>query len=116
MTLQEIIDRLNLTPLTDDKNYQGIVPTMGYASDMLSCVMVGAANKGLWLTLQAHTNIVAVAALLDLSAVIITEGAKPDATVIAKANEQQITLLSTPESTFSIAGKLWELGLRAQSN
>lgn len=116
MTLQEIIDRLNLVPLTEEKNFEEIVPTMGYASDMLSCVMVGASNKGLWLTLQAHVNIVAVAALLDLSAVIITEGAKPDAMTIAKANEQEITLLSTPESTFSIAGKLWEYGLKAQSN
>jgi predicted transcriptional regulator len=98
------------------KTIAEIVPTMGYASDMLSCVMVGAANKGLWLTLQAHVNIVAVAALLDLSAVIITEGAKPDAMTIAKANEQQITLLSTPESTYSIAGKLWELGLKAKNS
>jgi DRTGG domain len=115
MTLQEIIDQLNLIPLTEGKNYSEIVPTMGYASDMLSCVMVGASIKGLWLTLQAHVNIVAVAALLDLSAVIITEGAKPDDMTIAKANEQQIILLSTPESTFSLAGKLWELGLRAKS-
>jgi serine kinase of HPr protein (carbohydrate metabolism regulator) len=116
MTLQDIIDQLNLVPLTDEKNFAEIVPTMGYASDMLSCVMVGAANKGIWLTLQAHVNIVAVAALLDLSAVIITEGAKPDAMTLAKANEQQITLLSTPESTYSIAGKLWELGLKAKNS
>lgn len=116
MTLQEIIDRFNLVPLTEEKNYAEIVPTMGYASDMLSCVMVGASSKGLWLTLQAHVNIVAVAALLDLSAVIITEGAKPDATTIAKANEQQIILLSTPETTYSMAGKLWESGLRAPIN
>jgi hypothetical protein len=75
MTLHEIIERLNLVPLTEEKNYKEIIPTMGYASDMLSCVMVGALNKGLWITLQAHVNIVAVAALLDLSAVIITEGA-----------------------------------------
>jgi hypothetical protein len=116
MTLQEIIDQLNLIPLTEKRDYGEIIPTAGYASDMLSCVMVGAANKGLWLTLQAHMNIVAVAALLDLSAVIVTEGAKPDATTIAKANEQEITLLSTPESTFTIAGKLWDLGLRDKSN
>jgi serine kinase of HPr protein (carbohydrate metabolism regulator) len=116
MTLHEIIERLNLVPLTEEKNYKEIIPTMGYASDMLSCVMVGALNKGLWITLQAHVNIVAVAALLDLSAVIITEGAKPDATTISKANEQQITLLSSPESSFSISGKLWEIGLRAKSD
>lgn len=116
MTLQEIIDQLNLDLLTEEKNFTEVIPTRGYASDLLSCVMAGASNKGLWLTLQAHVNIVAVAALLDLSAVIITEGAKPDAMTISKANEQDITLLSTDESTFSIAGKLWEMGLRATEN
>jgi hypothetical protein len=116
MTLQDIIDQLNLKPLTEEKNFNGIIPSNGYASDLLSCVMAGASNKGLWITLQAHVNIVAVAALLDLSAIIITEGAKPDAMTISKANEQDIILLSTPDSTFSIAGKLWELGLRAGNN
>ncbi len=63
---------------------------------------------------QAHANIVAVAVLLDLSAVIITEGAMPDIATIAKANEENITLLSTPKPTFHIVGKLWEMGLRAE--
>jgi hypothetical protein len=47
-----------------------------------------------------------------LSAIIITEGAQPDAPTIQKANDQGVTLLSTAEPTFMIAGKLWEMGLR----
>ena len=76
--------------------------------------MAGAANQGIWVTLQAHLNIVAVAALLDLSAVIITESATPDEATIAKANEEGITLLSTQASSFEVVGKLWEMGIRAQ--
>lgn len=112
MTLQDIIDHLQLTVLTKGKDFSSLEPVSGYASDLLSCVMAGAKNKGLWLTLQAHTNIVAVAALLELTAVIITEGALPDESTIAKANEEDVTLLSTPLATFEIAGKLWEMGLR----
>jgi len=111
MTLQEIIDELNLVRLTDEKNFNEIVPTKGYTSDLLSCVMAGASHQSLWITLQAHSNIIAVAALLDLSAIIITEGAQPDNITIAKANEQNVTLLSTPANTFTVVGKLWELGL-----
>jgi predicted transcriptional regulator len=74
--------------------------------------MAGAKSKGLWVTLQCHGNIVAVAALLDLCAVIITEGAMPDPATIEKANEQNITLLTTPQPSFAVAGTLWELGLR----
>ena len=36
--------------------------------------MTGAAAEGIWITLMAHGNIVAVAALLDLSAILITDG------------------------------------------
>jgi predicted transcriptional regulator len=56
---------------------------------------------------------VAVAALLELSAVIITEGAMPDAGTIEKANQEGIVLLSSELSNFEIVGRLWELGLRA---
>ena len=67
MNLQGIIDRLNLTVLTDPRDFTLIQPDGGYTSDLLSCVMAGAKNNYLWITLQAHLNIVAVAALLDVA-------------------------------------------------
>jgi predicted transcriptional regulator len=112
MNLQEIIERLDLDVLTDQKDFSQFNPATGYASDLLSCVMAGAKQHGLWITLQAHINIVAVAALLDLSAVIITEGAPPDQAVIDKANQQDVTLLSTKAPTYKVAGELWEMGLK----
>lgn len=111
MTLQEIIDQLDLKILAGQKEFKKIIPTSGYASDLLSCVMAGAKHGGIWITLQAHMNIVAVAALLELSAVIITENAQPDLDTIAKANEESITLLATSQPTYAVAGKLWEMGL-----
>ena len=80
---------------------------------MLSCVMSGAKHNSVWVTLQSHLNIIAVASLLDLAAIIITEGNIPEPSVINKANQEGIVLLSTEKSTFHVAGKLWELGLRA---
>jgi predicted transcriptional regulator len=112
MTLQEIIEQLNLTVLTDKKDFSQVVPSSGYTSDLLSCVMAGAKHQAVWVTLQSHVNIVAVGALLDLSAIIVTEGAMPDQATIAKANEENITLLSTEKPSFYVVGKLWELGLR----
>jgi hypothetical protein len=112
MNLQEIINHLNLNVLTTPKNFAGVRVSTGYASDLLSCVMAGAQSEGVWVTLQAHMNIVAVAALLESSAIIITEGAQPNPEVIEKANEQEVTLLSTSMPTFEVVGKLWEMGLR----
>jgi hypothetical protein len=112
MTLDQIIKLLDLKVLSEQKDFIKIQPISGYVSDMLSCVMTGAKHQSIWITLQAHNNIVAVASLLDLAAVIITENAMPDADTIKKANEEGISLLSTTHNSFYVVGKLWEMGLR----
>lgn len=112
MNLQQIIDALNLTVLTEAHEFADIVPTGGYSSDLLSCVMAGAKKGHIWVTLQAHLNIVAVAALNEVAAIIITENAQPVPTTIEKANQQGVILLSTPQSTYEINGKLWQMGIQ----
>ena len=112
MSLENIINELKLELLTKKMDFSEITPSHGYVSDMLSCVMTGAGQNSIWITLQAHSNIVAVARLLDVSAVIITEGAEPDEKTVSKANDEGITLLSTQENSFFIVGKLWEFGIR----
>jgi len=111
MTLQEIIEKLNLTVLTNPSDFSQIRLSGGYCSDLLSCVMAGAKPGTLWITLQAHINIVAVAALTDCAAVIISEGANPEPEVLAKANSQGVTLLGTSQTSYQVAGQLWELGI-----
>jgi hypothetical protein len=110
--LQQIIDNLHLKVLTSNLDFSAIKVDSGYTSDLLSCVMTGAKSKAIWVTLMAHGNIVAVASLLDLSAIIITENAQPDANTISKANEEGIAVLSSPQPSFHIIGQLWDLGLR----
>jgi hypothetical protein len=112
MNLHQIIDQLNLTVLTESRDFAGITPTGGYSSDLLSCVMAGAKKGNLWITLQAHLNIVAIAALNEVAAIIITENAQPDAASIARANEQGVILLSTAQPTYEINGQLWQLGIQ----
>ena len=112
MTLQEIIEKLELTVLTSPKDFTKVQPNGGYASDLLSCVMAGAKPGNLWITLQAHTNIVAVAALTDAAAIIITEGAMPEPDVIEKANSQNVILLGTARNNYQTVGQLWDLGFK----
>lgn len=111
MNLQHIIDQLHLVVVTQPRDFGSLEVTGGYSSDLLSCVMAGAKKGYLWTTLQAHLNIVAVAALTEVTAVIITENAQPDQASIAKANQQGVILLSTSQPTYEINGKLWELGV-----
>jgi hypothetical protein len=116
MNLQEIIKELNLEVITTPQDFSLISPSCGYTSDLLSCVMAGAPHKSLWVTLQAHVNIVAVGALLELSAIVITENAKPDPETINRANQEGVVLLLTDKPSFYVVGKLWEMGLRCQSS
>lgn len=112
MTLQEIVAKLNLKILASPRDPATVTPDGGYASDLLSCVMAGAQPGNLWVTLQAHMNVVAVASLREVAAVVITENAQPEADVIAKANEQGVILLSTAEPSYQVIGKLWDLGIQ----
>lgn len=113
MNLRQISEQLNLTLLTNSLSFDEIPVESAYASDLLSCVMAGAKPTCVWVTLQAHMNVIAVATLLEISAVIISEGAVPEPAVIQKANEQGVTLFSSPETSYTICGQLWEMGVRA---
>lgn len=116
ITLQNIIEKLDLKVLTESQEFSSVTVKSGYCSDLLSCVMTGAEPEGIWITLMSHSNIVAVAALLDLSAIIITEDAQPDQETIDKANDKGVIMLSTPEPNYEVIGKLWEMGLKATKN
>jgi serine kinase of HPr protein (carbohydrate metabolism regulator) len=113
-TLANLIEKLHLEILTKEIDFSQIQVTDGYTSDLLSCVMAGAPNQSVWVTLQAHNNIIAVASLLELSAIIISEGAMPDQSTIDKANEEGIPLLRTQNNSFQTVGMLWDLGIRSE--
>jgi predicted transcriptional regulator len=83
-----------------------------YISDLLSDVLAHAGPGVLWVTIQTHRNVVSVAAMKDMTAVLFTCGRKPDPAIVAEADGEGIVLLSTPLSTYEAAGKLWEAGIR----
>lgn len=112
MNLDIIINKLNLKPLTPIQSDGPIVVKSGYTSDLLSCVLAGAKSGAVWVTLQCHVNVIAVATMLDLCAVILTEGVQPDKDTLARAEEQGIILLSTTANSYEVSGRLWELGLQ----
>ena len=113
MIVREIVQALDLKVVAGSAALSRAI-TGGYCADMLSCVMARAKAGNIWATLQAHPNVIAVAALLELSAVVVTEGAEIPGEVIAKAEAEGIVLLSTPHTTFWLAGELVRLGVKAQ--
>ena len=113
MKMREVVELLDLEILTSTREFLDIDVSAGYTSDMLSCVMTGAENGSLWVTLMANLNIVAVATLLEIPAIIITENAQPDAATIARANQEGIVLLSTSADSFQVVSDLSDLGIKS---
>jgi hypothetical protein len=113
VTIEQIVEKLPVEVLTPGVPLTRHV-VAGYASDLLSCVMTGAKQNYIWVTLQSHMNVVAVASLLSLPVVLITEGKRPDATVIEKAVEEGIVLLLTGKNTFFSVSALAALGITAE--
>jgi len=83
----------------------------GYCGDLLSDVIANAGSGAIWLTIQSHQNIVAVAALKDLAAIVLVNGHRPDDGTRAKAEEEGIPLLLSSESSYRLAGKLFCAGI-----
>ena len=78
-------------------------------SDLLSDVMGNAREGEVWITLQSHLNVVAIASLKELAAIVLVKGIEPDEQVIRKASEEGIPILGTSKETFETAGKLFQI-------
>lgn len=106
MTVREVVERLGLAVLTSG-DVGGEQITGGYTSDLLSDVMANAAAGDLWITLQTHKNVVAVAKLKELAGIVIVNERRPDDETVQKADEEGVVVLGTRESAFSISGRLY---------
>jgi len=107
MTVDQIIQELELEVFAGKNKISK--PVKGaYASDLLSDVMGRAKEGEVWITMQTHKNIIAVASLKDLAAIIIVNGIKPDEDVVTTAESEGVVLLGATESSFDICGKLYK--------
>ena len=78
----------------------------GYVGDLLSFVMAHAREGMIWLTIQGHINTIAVASLVGVSAIVLTEKSMPTEDMLEKARENDIPVLSTHLSSFQLAYQL----------
>ncbi len=109
MLLKELMDRVGLELVTTGVDIQGMEVKWAYTSDLLSDVMASAREGDLWLTIQRHLNIVAVAKLKDLAGVVLAKGISPSPEVASKAEEEGIPLFISQFPLFELSGKLYEL-------
>lgn len=112
MRISKIVEKLNLEVIAgydktkEDNRAEGV-----FICDLLSLVMAKSRSLDIWITIQTHVNIIAVASLMELSAIIIAEDMEIDEETIVKADEVNVPLFKSELSAYELASKLSELGV-----
>lgn len=112
MKVTEIVQELDLKVFSGHEGL-GREITGGYSSDLLSNVMGNADAGTVWITIQTHRNVIAIAALKELAAVIIPSDEIPGEDTVSQSNEEGIPVLGTGMSAFELNGKLYNLMSRS---
>ncbi len=110
MLVKELLEYKEFRLLTEGKAGERQVEGV-YINDLLSCVMSHSKENDLWITVQIHPNIVAVAELIGISVIVIPEGIQVEEVTIEKAKEKGIDILSTDLDAYSICKLLMKVGI-----
>ncbi len=108
MTVRELARSLGLRVYTSQQT-EDVEISGGYAGDLLSDVMAHACEGCVWVTIQTHQNIVAVAVLSGIHAVVICGGRVPDEDTLVKAEREKIAVLGSSESSYETVGRIYGL-------
>ncbi len=108
MKVCDIVEKLNLKVIGGNEGIHNEI-TGGYTSDLLSDVMGNAKEGQVWITLQTHRNVMAVASLKEVAAIIIVKGFEAEENTISQSNDEGIPLLSTEMEAFELSGQLYAL-------
>ena len=111
LLLAHAVEQLSLSVAASGDRLDAPI-TGAQVSDLLSYVMANGRRGNLWITIQAHPNIVAVAELTGLSGILVAGGIDPEEETVTRAEEEAIPLLTSPKSSFALAGELYQLGAR----
>ena len=108
MTVKELVEKMNLTVFCGQDNLYREIKG-GYTSDLLSDVMGFAREGQVWITLQTHKNVLAIASLKELAAILLVKGNKPEEDMLEQAIDEGIPVLGTDAQTFETTGTVYQL-------
>ena len=107
MKLSEIIEACKFTAVHDEYDDHDVGDA--YTSDLLSDVMAHAPDGSVLITIQAHKNTVAVAALAGVVAIVICNARPIPDDMIVAARDERIALLTTGENQYTVSGRIYTL-------
>jgi hypothetical protein len=107
MTIREAAAALGAEIFQDQ--FEDIPLAGAYTSDLLSDVMANAHEGGALITIQAHKNTVAVAALVNIPVIIVCNSRPLPDDMLEAAKDEGIAVMRTKENQYTVSGRLWDL-------
>jgi predicted transcriptional regulator len=109
MKLSELAKKTDLKSINQfkDKDFESV-----YISDMVSDIITIGKPNALLITLQTHKSLIATGNLVDVAAIVFAKGKKPADDVIQLADKAGLALFVSDLDTWSMASKLFALGIR----
>ena len=104
MTISELAEKLSLEPLCLPEPERQV--TGGYTGDLLSWVMGGAKEGDAWVTIMSNINVVAVASLCDVAAVVLAQNVRLEEKDLQTAREKGINILCSSLPAFELCHKI----------
>ncbi|NLC32080.1 MAG: AraC family transcriptional regulator [Clostridiales bacterium] len=112
MNIQQVLPLIQGKLLTQENNSDRSI-TSAYVCDLLSWVMAKGRQNMAWITVQTHLNVIAIAALHEMSCVILPEDIQMEDSSLNKAREEGIVVISSPLSAYALCGILAQQGIPA---
>ena len=109
MNIAEICKALELDvthPGDGEREIEGVI-----VGDLLSHILGEAEEDWLWVTIQIHINVVAVAVLKELPMILLASGRKPQKEMVEKCREENIALAVSHLSSYEVCCRLGGLGI-----
>ncbi|PKM59565.1 MAG: AraC family transcriptional regulator [Firmicutes bacterium HGW-Firmicutes-4] len=110
MKVSELLENKEFKCLNPQVGVEGVIKS-GYVGDLLSWVMANGSPGCAWVTIQTHVNIIAVATLLDMSCVIIPEGAEVEESTLERAIIEDIPVITTGLNAYQVCKVLGNAGV-----
>lgn len=108
MKLKKIVERIKGKVLFGENLLDSEIKG-AFAGDMLSFVLANAKEGEIWLTIQTHINIIPVAVMKGIPAIVFVSSKKCEEDVINKAKEEKVALISTEYPMFEACGIIYNL-------
>lgn len=110
MNIGELATLLDATIVEQGSSPEQTI-TCGYTCDLLSWVLAHGCKGMAWTTVQTHINVVAVAVLMEMACVVLSESNVLEPASLVKAREEGLAVLASNLTAYEICGRMMAAGI-----